>query len=108
MGDWGDAEVDIATVVESDENENAWISRQANLWQELENYQRQPPAIVLLYVFSCFDQHNLTPGKQIRQLPRGKHRRLACSKTEKSKCLFPSRILPRHQGRPERDFFLRL
>ncbi|KAH1279528.1 hypothetical protein KXX33_003234 [Aspergillus fumigatus] len=49
MGDWGDAEVDIATVVESDENENAWISRQANLWQELENYQRQPPAIVLLY-----------------------------------------------------------
>ncbi|KAG2012665.1 hypothetical protein GB937_007014 [Aspergillus fischeri] len=70
MGDYGNGneEVDIATVVE-ESDQNTWTSRQANLWQELENYQRQPPAIVLLYVFSSFDQHNLTPENRYANYP---------------------------------------
>ncbi|RHZ50186.1 hypothetical protein CDV55_102486 [Aspergillus turcosus] len=30
-------------------DENTWTSRQANLWQELENYENQPSSTVLLY-----------------------------------------------------------
>ncbi|KAF7177988.1 hypothetical protein CNMCM7691_006628 [Aspergillus felis] len=48
LDDYVDEKVDTATVVE-ESDENTWTSRQANLWLELENYQRQPPSIVLLY-----------------------------------------------------------
>ncbi|GIK00126.1 hypothetical protein Aspvir_004144 [Aspergillus viridinutans] len=48
MDDYVDEKVDIVTVVE-ESDENTWTSRQANLWLELENYQRQPSSIVLLY-----------------------------------------------------------
>jgi hypothetical protein len=66
MDNYVDEKVDIATVVEESGtflyppglieglqylasiDEHTWTSRQANLWEELENYQRQPPSIVLL------------------------------------------------------------
>ncbi|GAQ09477.1 hypothetical protein ALT_6798 [Aspergillus lentulus] len=66
MDDYVNETVDIATVVEaSDENENTWTSRQANLWQELENYQRQPPSIVLLY--ANYPEESIDDSPVLRQ-----------------------------------------
>ncbi|GIC89489.1 uncharacterized protein Aud_005908 [Aspergillus udagawae] len=65
MDNYVDEKVDIATVVEEND-EHTWTSRQANLWEELENYQHQPPSIVLLYANY--------PEKSIKVSPVLKHK----------------------------------
>ncbi|RHZ47723.1 uncharacterized protein CDV56_104086 [Aspergillus thermomutatus] len=64
MDNYVNERMDIVTVVE-ESDENTWTSRQANLWQELEDYQSQTSSTVLLY--ASFSKENIESSPVLKR-----------------------------------------